>query len=209
MTSLAVMTTYQHPTETTRKPEHPIHPLILNRWSPRAMSGEGLPDDELMPLFEAARWAPSSYNNQPWRFLYAKRETKYWQLFFELLIDFNRQWCKNAAVLVVVASKKTFEHNGKPCRTHSFDAGAAWENLAIEGSARGLVVHGMEGFDYEKARTALNLPEDHQVECMIAIGKPAPKETLPEEMQKREVPSDRRQIREIVIEGQFPKSAKS
>lgn len=186
-----------------RNPTYLINNLILNRWSSRAMSGEELSDDELMPLFEAARWAPSSYNNQPWTFVYAKQHTKHWQAFFDLLVEFNQAWCKQAAVLIAVVSKATFDHNGKPCRTHSFDAGAAWENLAIEGTSRGLVVHAMEGFDYEKARTVLNIPADYHVECMIAIGKPGPKEMLPGELQKRELPSDRKPLKEIAIEGAF------
>ena len=114
-----------------RKSEHDIHPLILNRWSPRSMTGEEISDKELMPLFEAARWAPSSYNNQPWRFIYVKRNTKEWQKFFELMGEFNQSWTKNAAALVIVISYKNFDHNSKPSRTHSFDAGAA----GVPGSA--------------------------------------------------------------------------
>ena len=186
-----------------RKATHPIDPLILNRWSPRAMTGEEIADADLMSLFEAARWAPSSYNNQPWRFLYAKRNTQHWQKFFDLMVEFNQGWAKNASVLVVVVSKKTFDHNSNPSHTHSFDAGAAWENCALEGSRRGLVVHGMEGFDYNKARTVLNVPDDYSVEAMIAIGKRAPKESLPEQMQEREVPSQRKPLNEIIMEGMF------
>jgi nitroreductase len=85
-----------------RKSEYKINKMILNRWSPRAMSGEELSEEEIMPLFEAARWAPSSYNNQHWRFVYAKKNTQYWDKLFDLLGDFNKQWCKNAAVLVLV-----------------------------------------------------------------------------------------------------------
>src|SRR3989338_8820933 len=96
---------------TPRVPNYPINPLLLNRWSPRAMSGESLTEDELMSLFEAARWAPSSYNNQPWRFIYAKRDTMHWERLFNLLGDFNKSWTLKAAVLVVVISKKTFDYN--------------------------------------------------------------------------------------------------
>ena len=184
-----------------RKPEHSIEPIILSRWSPRAMSGEELPDKELFSLFEAARWAPSCYNNQPWRFLYAKRNTDAWKTFFSLLVEFNQSWCVQAAVLVVIASKKIFDHNGKPSRTHSFDAGAAWENLALEANARGLVAHGMEGFDYDKAKIELKIPDDYTIEAMIAIGKRASKETLPAELQEREKPSARKPLKEIIIEG--------
>jgi nitroreductase len=167
------------------------------------MTGEDLTDKELFSLFEAARWAPSSYNAQPWRFLYAKRDTPEWDLFFNLLIPFNQSWCKNAAALLVIISRKYFEHNEKAARTHSFDAGAAWMSLALEGSFRDLVVHGMQGFDYEKAQSDLNIPDTFQVEAMVAIGKRAPKETLPQEMQEREVPSPRRPLDEIVIKGPF------
>ena len=189
--------------KTLRRSKYDINPLILERWSPRAMSGEELSDAELMPLFEAARWAPSSYNSQPWRFLYAKRNTKYWDIFFSLLGEFNQQWVKNAAVLVVIISKKNFEHNNKPSVTHQFDAGAAWENLALEGSNRGLVVHGMEGFDYEKARTALKIPEEYDIEAMAAIGKKGKKDVLPQQMQEREVHSQRKPLKEIIREGPF------
>ncbi len=186
-----------------RKPEYDIEPLILSRWSPRAMSGEEMSDKELFPLFEAARWAPSSYNNQPWRFIYAKRNTKAWNSLFDLLASLNQSWSKNASALVVVVSKNTFDHNNKPSITHTYDAGAAWMALALEGNRRGYVVHGMQGFDYKKAKESLNVPDDYTVEAMIAIGKHAPKETLPAEMQAREMPSDRKKISEIIMEGSF------
>lgn len=90
-----------------RKSTYPVHPILLNRWSPRSMTGESMSDEELFSLFEAARWAPSSYNAQPWRFVYAKRNTPHWQTIFDLMIPFNQSWAKNAACLVVVVSKKT------------------------------------------------------------------------------------------------------
>src|SRR3982074_1126949 len=122
------------------------------------MSGEEIAEEELLTLFEAARWAPSSYNNQPWRILYARRNGPHWQTFFDLLVDMNKAWAKNAAVLLLFISKTTFDHSGKPSRTHSFDAGSAWENLALQGINRGYVVHGMEGFDHEKAKSVLKIP---------------------------------------------------
>ncbi len=189
----------------TRKPDHPIHPLILNRWSPRAMTGEALSEGEILSLFEAARWAPSCYNEQPWRFLYAKRDTPHWPQFFNLLVDFNKQWCQNAAVLGLALSRKTFERNGKPSATHSFDAGAAWENLSLEGTSRGLVVHGMGGFDYQKAKHDLKVPDEYEVLAMFAIGKRAPKESLPDELRKREAPAERKKLGEFVFQGEFPK----
>jgi nitroreductase len=186
-----------------RNVDYPIHPIIQNRWSPRSMTGEPMSDEELMPLFEAARWAPSSYNNQPWRFLYAKRGTPSWDKFFNLMIEFNQSWTKNAAVLLVVISRKTFEHNNKPAATHSYDTGSAWMSLALEGSRRGYVVHGMQGFDYDKARTDLKIPDGYQVEAMAAIGKKAPKDLLSKELQEREAPSPRRPLQEIIMEGGF------
>lgn len=188
-----------------RIPTYPISPLFLNRWSPRAMTGEEITDTELFSLFEAAHWAPSSYNNQPWRIAYAKRNTPEWPLLFNLLIEFNQEWCKNAAALVVFFSRKTFEKNNKPARTHSYDTGAAWMSMALEGYMRGLVMHGMEGFDWEKAHRDLGLTEEYSIEAMAAIGKRAPKSILPEEIAKREAPSTRKSLEEIVFKGKFKK----
>jgi nitroreductase len=193
-----------------RHPNYPILPMFLNRWSPRSMTGEGMSDEELMPLFEAARWAPSSYNAQPWRFLYAKRETPEWQTFFNLLVQPNQMWAKNASVLILVISHNVFEHNGTPSVTHSFDAGSAWMSLALEANSRGYITHGMEGFDYAKAKTALNIPDDYTVNAMIAVGKRGPKENLPPEFQAREKPNDRKPLNEIIMEGKWlgPQSKK-
>jgi nitroreductase len=186
-----------------RKPTFKINPLIINRWSPRSMSGEELDEDTIMSLFEAARWAPSSYNNQPWRFIYAKRNTKYWNKLFDLLAEANKIWAKNAALLVVVASNKNFETNGKFSITHKYDTGAAWENLALEATSRELVAHGMQGFDYKKAKEDLEIPDDFDVMAMIAIGKQGPKENLPPNLQEKEKPNNRKPLNEIVMEGGF------
>jgi nitroreductase len=186
-----------------RKVEKNINRLFVNRWSPRAMSGEEISNDDLMGLFEAARWAPSSYNNQPWRFIYAKRNTDHWPTLISLLVEGNKIWAQNAAVIVVVISRKNFEFNEKPAITHQFDAGAAWENLALEATSRGLVTHGMQGFDYKQAREELGVPENFDVMAMIAIGKLGQKENLPLNLQEREYPSDRKPLEEIVMEGKF------
>ena len=186
-----------------RKAEHPIEPLILDRWSPRAMTGEAISTGELMRLFEAARWAPSSFNAQQWRALYARRDTEPWSTFLGLLVEGNKAWAQHAAVLVLFISRKTFEYNGEPSITHSFDAGAAWENFALQGFHQGLVVHGMQGFDYERAKTELKIPDDFHVEAMAAVGKPGAKENLPEKLQKAESPNDRRKVRESIREGAF------
>ncbi len=200
---------FKQEVQKVRKSPHSIHPLILNRWSPRSMTGEEMDDRELMALFEAAHWAPSSYNNQPWRFLYAKRNTPAWQVFFNLMGEFNQSWTKDAAALIVAISHKNFEHNNKPARTHSFDTGAAWMAMALEGANRGYVLHGMEGFDFERAKKDLHVPDDYQVEAMIAIGKRAPITHLPADLQKREAPSTRKSLDEIAIEGKFKKPSKA
>lgn len=193
---------------TNRKPGFPIESYIRDRWSPRAMSGKPLDHNAFMQLMEAARWAPSSYNNQPWRFIYAHRESEAWNTLFNLLDPFNQTWCKNAAVLVVAVSRNTFEYNGNPARTHSFDTGSAWENAALQGSAMGLVVHGMEGLDYDRAKTELHIPDGYTIEMMFAVGHPGKKEDLPKELQEREFPSERRPIEEIAFEGIWPQNRK-
>jgi nitroreductase len=187
----------------SRKADYPIERLLLDRWSPRAMSGEEISEEELMRLFEAARWAPSSFNAQQWRALYARRGTEHWPVFFELLVEANKSWAKNAAVLVMFISRKMFDYKNGPSVTHSYDAGAAWENFALQGFQQGFVVHGMEGFDYERARNELRIPDEFQVEAMAAVGKPGPKELLPEKLQARESPNDRRKVTESIFEGPF------
>jgi len=186
-----------------RKADHSIDNLFIDRWSPRAMSGDPIPESDLKVLFEAARWAPSSYNNQPWRILYAHRESEHWELFFDLLVATNKVWARNAAVLLLMVSKTTFDHNGKPSVTHSFDCGAAWASLAFQGVLKGYVVHGMQGFDYERARISLNIPDEYRVEAMAAVGRPGSREALPEDLQKRESPNDRKKLAETVCEGPF------
>ncbi len=186
-----------------RRPDYPVHPILVSRWSPRAMSGEPLPDRDLMTLFEAARWAPSSFNEQPWRMIYARRDTPRWQTFLDLLVPGNREWCVNAAVLVVFVSRKTFTLNNKPNLVHTFDCGSAWENLALQASVMGLVAHGMAGFDREKARRELGVPDEFDVEAMCAIGRRGRKEDLPPHLREREVVSGRKPVKDIIAEGRF------
>ena len=186
-----------------RKTESEIEPYMLRRWSPRSLTGEAISTEELMSLFEAARWAPSCFNGQPWHFLYATRDSENWPLFFNLMGEFNQAWTKNAAVLILVLSRNNFAYNDKPNANHSFDTGAAWENLALEASARGLVAHGMAGFDYAKAKIDLKVPDSYTIEEMIAIGKPDKKEKLPVDMQKTEEPNDRKKVSEFIRAGIF------
>lgn len=167
------------------------------------MTGEEIPEKDLMTIFEATRWAPSSYNNQPWRILFARRGSEHWPLFFNLLVPTNKVWVSKAAVLLLFVAKRTFDHNGKPSITHSFDTKAAWENLALQGFNKGYVVHGMQGFDYDLARTTLNIPDEFRIVAMVAIGKPGEKEVLPEELQARESPNDRRKLEQTICEGPY------
>lgn len=177
-----------------------VYPIFRERWSPRAMSGEEITHEELMTLFEAARWAPSSNNSQPWRFLFARRETPVWDTFYGLLTAGNKSWCDKAAVLMVVISRTTLD-SGAPVRAHSFDAGAAWMSLALQGHLMGLAVHALQGFDCDRARVELAIPEEYTLEAMIAVGRPGRTEDLPEEMQKMEFPKSRKTIFDFISEG--------
>lgn len=186
-----------------RKTEYPVDDVFPDRWSPRSMKPEPLTKEELMPLLEAARWAPSSFNNQPWRFVYALRGTPQFDALLGLLVEKNRSWAKSAGALVVMVSRATFEYNNKPSRTHHFDCGSAWAYFALQGSMRGLAVHGMEGFDYERAKSELGIPEGYDVEAMCAVGHPGKKEDLPKELQAMEQPSGRKKVTEFAFEGKF------
>lgn len=186
-----------------RKADHPIEPLFINRWSPRAMSGESLTDAELLSLFEAARWAPSSYNEQPWRLLYAKREGPHWTKFLDFLVEANRIWAQQAGVLIAFISCKVFARNKKPNPVHVFDAGSAWENLALQGSKMGLVIHGMAGFDADKVRVGCHVPEDYSIIAMAAVGRQGDPSKLPDHLRPMELPSGRKPVQEIALDGGF------
>jgi hypothetical protein len=186
-----------------RESDHPIAPLFLDRWSPRAMSGEPVSTGELRQLFEAARWAPSASNAQPWRMLYAHRDTPDWPLFFDLLVERNQLWCRNAGVLVLFVSRTLNDRTGRPLPTHSYDTGAAWANFALQGTLSGLVVHGMRGFDAARARSSLRIPDEFAVEAMAAVGRPGRLQDLPETFHAQESPNGRRPLGETVIQGAF------
>lgn len=186
-----------------RSADHPIEPIFLRRWSPRAMSGAPVAQGDLDRLLEAARWAPSTFNEQEWRFRFAHRDTAQWPTFLSLLVPANQAWCDRAGVLVVVGAQTVFHRNGKPNPVHEFDAGAAFQNLCLQGAAMGLVVHGMAGFDRERARQELRVPAVVAVLAMIAIGHPGAVADLPAELREREVPSGRRPIAEFAGEGPF------
>lgn len=193
----------------SRKADYPVDPRFLERWSPRAFTGESIPEAALHTMFEAARWAPSSYNSQPWRFLYARRDTPHWEAFLNLLGEFNRGWAKNTGAIVIVVSKIEMEAppgSGKfiPSHSHSFDTGAAWGYLALEAHRLGFAAHAMVGFDIPRAAAELNVPEGYRVEAAIAIGRPGDKSILPEALAAREMPNDRRPQKDFTFEGGFP-----
>lgn len=185
-----------------RVTKYEINDIFLKRYSPRAMSGEKISKEELMTLFEAARFAPSASNIQPWRFIYVLRETSEFQKLFSLLVQFNQDWCKNASALIVTISNKN-SYDGKPSVTHSFDTGSAWENFALQASEMNLIAHGMAGFDYNLAKEKLEIPDDYSVEMMIAVGHHGKIEDLPEPLREREATSQRKKLEEIVFEGKF------
>jgi nitroreductase len=191
----------------SRTADYPIDPLFLERWSPRAFTGEAISERELLTLLEAARWAPSSYNSQPWRFLYARRDTEPWPRFLGLLNEYNQSWAKNAAALLILVSKTTLLPRGAdkevPSYTHSLDAGAAWANLALQATRSGWAAHGMAGFDVSRTAAELGVPADYRVEAAIAIGRPGDKSILPEPLRAREQPSDRLPLSQLVSEGKF------
>ena len=191
------------PVPKNRVADHPIDRLFLDRYSPRAMTGAEMPVEDLMTLFEAARWAPSSGNGQPWRFLYARRGTPAWETFLGLLAPGNKIWAHRAAVLVVVISR-TVRDNGLQALTHSFDTGSAWMSLALQARLMGVVAHGMEGYDKARAVRELGIPNDHVPEAMIAIGYYGKPEELPEEKKAGETPSTRKPLAELVFEGHWP-----
>jgi nitroreductase len=191
----------------TRTADHPIDPLFLERWSPRAFTDEAMSAAELHTLLEAARWAPSSYNSQPWRLLYARRGTPHWERFLGLLNEFNQSWAKNAAALIIIVSSETMMPPGAdkavPAYSHSFDAGAAWAHLALQGARSGWCAHAMVGFDHARAAGELKVPAGYRVEAAVAIGRQGDPASLPEKLAARELPSGRHKLADIAFEGGF------
>lgn len=193
--------------ENPRIADHPIEPVFLERWSPRAYTGEEISEHTLRTMFEAARWAPSSYNSQPWRFIYARRDNAHWDKLLGLLNEFNQSWAKTASAIVFVVSAETMHVQGKegavPAYSHSFDAGAAWGYLALQAAYMGWAAHGMVGLDFDRSYVELKIPAGYRIEAAVAIGRKGPKHMLSEALQAREVPSDRKKLTEIVSEGEF------
>ena len=195
-------------TANARVSERDIDPLFLERWSPRAFTGEALPEAELLAMIEAARWAASSYNSQPWRFLYALRGTAHWDAFLGLLTESNRSWANQAGALLVLVSNSLMRVPGAerevPSHSHSLDAGAASANFALQATRLGWQAHGMVGFDRERAFAELRVPQGYRVEAAYAVGRVGDPAQLPEALRAREAPNGRRPLAEIALEGGFP-----
>jgi len=190
---------------TNRTTDTALDSLFLDRWSPRAFDGSAIPEADLRTILDAARWAPSAFNYQPWRFLYAVRGDANWETFLSILIPFNQSWAKDASVLFIIASDTlmTTPDGTNPSHSHSFDAGAAWAQLGLQALKLGYHAHGMTGIDFDKARALLDIPEHFRVEAAAAVGRKADPSVLPEGLREREVPSDRKPLDEIAFAGKF------
>ena len=189
--------------------DSPVHELIRNRWSPRAFSDEPIPEDVLRSLFEAARWAPSSNNEQPWAYIVATKDDKEnFDKVLGTLVEFNQGWAKNASALAIAVAKLAFAKNQAPNRNAQYDTGAATALLSVEATARGLVVHQMAGFDPKKARETFGIPEGWDAIAAIAIGYSGDPDSLPPKLKDRELaPRTRKPIREFVMTGSWGHTA--
>ena len=188
------------PTENPRIASADVDPLFINRWSPRSFSDERLTDAEIASIFEGARWSPSSFNRQPWLFVYETdgpdRET-----FDSILMPGNQLWASKAPLIgFIFAETKTQE--GRRPRTSQFDTGAAWMALALQARSLGIYTHGMAGIDYDTVNEKLGVSDEYYTAmCGFVAGRIGPREALPEELQERESPNDRKLIREIAHKG--------
>lgn len=189
--------------------DHPVLDPIRQRWSPRAFADKPVDKADLASLFEAARWAASSYNEQPWRFLVATRDDR--ETFDKMLgclVPGNQAWAGSAPVLVLTAFSTAFAHNGKDNRCAPHDLGQAAAHLALEATARGLYVHQMAGVDLERVREAYSLPEGFEPFTAIAIGHLGSPDTLPEKLRAPETAErQRKPLAELVFGGAWGKPA--
>ena len=168
--------------------QHPIHELLKRRWSPRAFAERAVEPETLRSLLEAARWAPSSNNEQPWRFIVAtKNHRSEWDRLFNCLVEGNRKWAYRAPVLILSVASLKFEDDGSPNRHAFHDTGMAVENLVIQATVAGLFVHQMAGYDVEKARAEFKIPDGYEPVAMIAVGYPGDPATLPDHLREREL----------------------
>jgi nitroreductase len=190
---------------TARNPDPRVLPLIAERWSPRSFDGTTVPAEDLAVILEAAGLAPSAYNQQPWRFLYAVRGDANWDHFVSLLVPGNSVWAKDAGALVFVVSETTFPRpdGAKPNRSHHFDAGAAWALMALQATHMGYHAHAMVGIEFPRVRDELAIPEDFHINAAVAIGRRDAPDKLPEGYRAREMPSERKTVGAIAVGGKF------
>ncbi|MCP5157999.1 MAG: nitroreductase family protein [Gammaproteobacteria bacterium] len=185
----------------------PIAELLARRWSPRAIDpGQPVSREQLLALLEAARWAPSCFGDQPWRYLVWDRfrDAEAWQQAFACLAEGNQIWVKNAPILLLSVAAPHFGHNQKPNRWAQYDTGAASENLCLQATTLGLVAHQMGGFDADQAKATFNIPTDHACMAMIAVGHPGPVDGLPEMLREKEqAPRERKSLAQIAFEGRW------
>jgi nitroreductase len=185
-----------------------IHPLLGERWSPRAFAPRAVEREKLLKLFEAARWAPSSNNAQPWSFIVATRENPAeHRRLLSVLASGNAQWAQQAPVLVLSIAKLDFDRPGRPNRHAFYDVGQAVANLTVEATSLGLAVHQMAGFDIEQARATFGLPAGCEPVTVIAIGYRGDPETLPEPFRSRErAPRVRKPLEQMLFSGTWGQS---
>jgi nitroreductase len=185
--------------------DFPVHDLIRHRWSPRAFSDKPVEPAILASLFEAARWAPSSSNEQPWAYLVATKDNpEDFAKMVSVLVEFNADWAKNAPVLALAVSHLKFQSNGNPNRNAFYDTGAATILFSLEATARGLFVHQMAGFDPAKAKQVFEIPADWEPIAAFAIGYPGDPNSLSQKLQDREVaPRTRKPLAEFVMSGRW------
>jgi nitroreductase len=181
--------------------EDGVLPIFLERWSPRAFADRDVAEEDLRKVFEAARWAPSSSNEQPWRYVVGMRGTETHEKVLQSLVPGNQVWAQKAPVLILGLAKTRFSHNNSPNSYAVHDMGAASAHLVLQAAAQGLTAHQMAGFDREKARTLLGIPEGYEFGSAIALGYQGEPETLPnEELIKREsAPRQRKPLGEFVF----------
>lgn len=183
--------------------DHPIHDLLRRRWSPRAFDPRPIEKAKLLSLLEAARWAPSSYNEQPWAFLVAtKEEPADYARVLECLIDFNRGWATAAPVVLLTVAHTAFDKNGSPNRHAFHDIGLAIAQLTVQATAEGLVVHQMAGILPDRARELFAIPKDWEALTGVAIGYPGDPSSLSETLRQREeAPRTRKPLESFVFSG--------
>ena len=185
--------------------DYPIEDLLRRRWSPRAFSDRMVEPEKLLSLFEAARWAPSSFNEQPWSFIVTtSHEPEEYARLLNCLVEKNQQWARLAPVLAVSIAKMNFDRGGKPNRHAFHDVGLAVGNLLVQATALGLVVHQMAGFSAEKVRNDFAVPEGFEPVAAIAIGYPAAADVLPEPFRAQELePRQRKPVAGFVFQGRW------